>query len=205
MNELQKNSTITLPTLEELFEDNIEVAGKQEGLNAILNVNPPAKWVKDHPFIKKEVEIKGEKLKVPYQYLPIDKVEHLLRKIFKSYRIEITGQGTAFNGVWVTVRIHYLNPATGNMDYHDGIGAAQLQTAKGTSPADLANINNGAISMAFPMAKTLAIKDACDMFGNIFGANLNRRDLVEFKPDEQIIEKSREEQRKEKLKAITNV
>lgn len=166
-----------LPTIQELFSESIQVAGKSEGLNAILSTPPPDKWIKVHPFIK------------DHRYLPIDKVEHLLRKIFKLYRIEITGQGTAFNGVWVTVRVHYLSPATGQMEWHDGIGAAQLQTAKGTSPADLANINNGAVSMAFPIAKSLAIKDACDMLGNIFGANLNRRDLIEFKPDTEILDR----------------
>jgi len=41
--------------------------------------------------------------------------------------------------------------------------------------------------MAFPIAKTVAIKDACDMFGSLFGANLNRRDTVEFKADENTL------------------
>jgi hypothetical protein len=174
-----------LPTLSELFEgvENIE---KMEGLTAILNVEPPAKWVKEHPYIR------------GHKYLPIDKVEYLLRKIFKKYTIQITGQGTAFNGVWVTVRVSYLNPITGQMDFQEGIGASQLQTAKGTSPADLANINNGALSMAFPLAKTLAIKDACQLIGNVFGGNLDRKETVEWRPDEAII--SREEQRKLKLK-----
>jgi hypothetical protein len=165
-----------LPTLVELFDD-VQLAGKTEGLNAILNANPPDKWVKVHPFIK------------DHKYLPIDKVEYLLRKIFKDFSIEITGQGTAFNGVWVTVRVHYRNPVNGLTKYSDGIGAIQLQTAKGTSPADLANINNGAVSMAFPIAKTLAIKDACELIGNIFGANLNRRDAVPFSPDMDLINK----------------
>lgn len=180
-----------LPTLTDLFSDSIEVAGKSEGLNAILNTNPPEKWIKVHPFIR------------DYRYLPIDKVEHLLRKIFKLYQIEITGQGTAFNGVWVTVRVHYLNPATNQMSYFDGIGAAQLQTSKGTSPADLVNINNGAISMAFPIAKTVAIKDACDHFGAIFGCNLNRKDVIPFTPDQEIL--SREEKRKQLLNDKKNV
>lgn len=178
-NQLVKNGhePPKLPTLPELFEDNIELAGKTEGLNAILNTNPPEKWVKVHPFVK------------DHKYLPIDKVEYLLRKIFKRYSIEITGQGTAFNGVWVTVRVNYFNPITGEMNSSDGIGAMQLQTAKGTSPADLANINNGAISMAFPIAKTLAIKDACELIGNIFGANLNRKDAISFTPDMAFIDK----------------
>lgn len=166
-----------LPTIQELFEDNLGLAGKSEGLNAILNTNPPDKWIKEHPYIR------------DHKYLPIDKVEYLLRKIFKHYSIDITGQGTAFNGVWVTVRVSYFNPATGQISHQDGIGAMQLQTAKGTSPADLGNINNGAISMAFPIAKTLAIKDACDLIGNIFGANLNRRDAIGFQPDMELIKK----------------
>jgi hypothetical protein len=86
------------------------------------------------------------------------------------------------------------------MDYQEGIGASQLQTAKGTSPADLANINNGAISMAFPLAKTLAIKDACQLIGNVFGANIDRKDTLEFKPDEELI--SREEKRKKLLENV---
>lgn len=166
-----------LPTIAELFSDSIQVAGKSEGLNLILSTPPPDKWVKEHPVIKN------------YKYLPIDKVEHLLRKIFKKYRIEVTREGTAFNGVFVVVRVHYLNPVTGEMDFHDGIGACQLQTKQGASPADLANINHGAISMAFPIAKTVAIKDACDHFGNIFGCNLNRKDTISFDTDPNLFDR----------------
>jgi len=142
-----------LPTIQELHEENALVSYKNDQLNLLLNQEPKKEWIKEHPFVK------------GHKYIPIDKVEFMLRKIFKKYSIEITGQGTSFNGVWVTVRVHYFHPTEATMMYHDGIGAVQLQTAKGTSPADLANINNGALSMAYPIAKTLAIKDACDHFG----------------------------------------
>ena len=165
------NEKPLLPTLSELTQE-VELSYKNDAFNLLLSQQPPATWVKKHPYIR------------DYNYLPIDKVEHLLKKIFKSYKIEITGQGTAFNGVWVTVRVHYLSPINNEWSYHDGIGACQLQTKKDTSPAVLANINNGALQMAFPIAKTIAIKDATDMFGNLFGANLNRRDTIEFKVDE---------------------
>lgn len=144
---------------------------KADALMTLLNQPPKPEWIKEHPFIK------------GHKYLPIERVEYLLKTVFKRYRIEVTGQGTAFNGVWVTVRIHYANPLTGEWDFHDGIGAAQLQTAKGTSPADLQNINNGALSMAFPIAKTLAIKDACDAFGKLFGSDLNRKDVIRYESD----------------------
>lgn len=162
-----------LPTIGELTGD-IELAFKNDQLNLLLNQEPPAKWIKEHPFIK------------GHKYIPIDKVELMLKRIFKRYRIEITGQGIAFNGVWVTVRLHYQNPIDGAWDYHDGIGAMQLQTKAGTSPSDLININNGAVSMAFPIAKTLAIKDAADMFGKVFGADLNRKDTLNYTTDKSL-------------------
>ena len=173
-----------LPTIAELTGD-VELALKNDQLNLLLNQAPPQNWVKTHPYIK------------GHNYLPIDKVELMLKRIFKRYRIEITGQGIAFNGVWVTVRLHYQNPIDGVWDYHDGIGAMQLQTKAGTSPADLININNGAVSMAFPIAKTLAIKDAADMFGKLFGADLNRKDTLNYTTDKSLNKDEQLEELKE--------
>lgn len=174
-----------LPKLIDLVSD-VDKYEKSDELNYLLNQPVPKKWIAPHPYIKKEVtNEQGQKIKVPYEYLPIDKVEYLLRKIFKRYRIEVLREGTSFNGVFVSVRVHYLNPVFNDWDFHDGIGAIHLQVKSGSSPADLANINNGALSMAYPLAKTLAIKDACDMFGNIFGANLNRNDVVAYHMDEK--------------------
>ena len=170
-----------LPAIKEIYEQSV-VAKKDEirVLTALLNEPPMADWVVEHPYIKQEITVNGQKQKVPYKYIPIGTVEYLLRSIFGQYKIEVTGQGTAFNGVWVTVRVHYLDPITQTWLYHDGIGASQLQTKSGSSPAELQNINNGAITMAFPNAKSIAIKDACDHFGRLFGADLNRKDYVEY-------------------------
>lgn len=165
---------MNLPKIKDIYEvDNVQ---KNDALMVLLNQPPLPVWVKKHPIISN------------YKYLPIERIEYLLKTIFKRYRIEITGQGQAFNGVWVTVRVHYLHPITGEWDYHDGIGAAQLQTKKGTSPAALENINNGAISMAFPIAKTIAVKDACDHFGKLFGSDLNRKDVIDYQPDLTLID-----------------
>lgn len=150
---------------------------KLDRFNKLLNQPPKKSWVREHPYI------------TGYMYIPIDKVEWLLRKLFKRSRIEITGQGTAFNGVWVTVRVHYFHPVLQEWDFHDGIGSIQLQTKGGSSPADLENINNGALSMAFPHAKTLAVKDATDHFGDLFGANLNRKDTMAYSQDSNLPDK----------------
>jgi hypothetical protein len=164
-----------LPKINDIYTDKLSIQ-KADVFVTLMNQQPKQEWVKDHPFIR------------GYKYLPIERIEYLLKTIFKSYKIEITGQGTSFNGVWVTVRIHYLHPVSGEWLFHDGIGASQLQTAKGTSPADLNNINNGALSMAFPVAKTIAIKDAADHFGKLFGSDLNRKDLINYELDLTLIE-----------------
>jgi len=177
-----------LPKIKDIYTD-LSVVAKNDAFTVLMNQPPKNEWVKTHPFIR------------GYKYLPIERVEYLLKSIFKRYRIEITGQGQSFNGVWVTVRIHYLHPIDHEWDFHDGIGAIQLQTAKGTSPADLANINNGALSMAYPHAKTLAIKDACDAFGNLFGADLNRKDQIVYEMDLTLQEFTPEHPNWDKAKA----
>lgn len=183
----------TLPSLQDITTD-IGVYQEHDKLNHLLCQQPPESWVSDHPFIKKEVtNEQGQKIRVPYRYLPIDKVEHLLRKIFKKYRIEVMQVQPLFNAVQVSVRVHYKDLVTSNWDFHDGVGAVQLQTAKGKSPSDYANINNGAVMMATPHAKTLAIKDACDMFGDLFGANLNRDSLIPHTMDAKDPKKEVEE------------
>lgn len=155
----------TLPKIKDLVSD-VLIYEKQDAFNYLMNQEPPESWIKTHPYIKN------------HKYIPIDKIEYLLRKVFKKYRIEILREGTSFNGVFVVVRVHFKDVVTGDWEYHDGIGAIHLQVKSGKSPSDLANINNGALSMAYPLAKTLAIKDACDMFGKLFGSDLNRRDTL---------------------------
>jgi len=163
-----------LPTLQELVSD-IAVYEKSDKLNFLLNQEPPKQWVKEHPYIR------------GHKYIPIDKIEYLMRKIFKEYRIEILREGTSFNGVYVAIRLHYKDLTSGEWSFHDGIGAINLQLRKQTKEEkdnnikvdfNTVNINNGALSMAFPLAKTLAVKDAADMFGKLFGSDLNRRDTL---------------------------
>ena len=163
-----------LPKIQDLYSDKVAVQ-KQDLFMSLMNQEPKKEWVKTHPYIR------------GYQYLPIERVEYLLKTIFKNYKIEITGQGQSFNGVWVTVRVHYQHPITGEWSFHDGIGASQIQTKKGASPADLASINNNAIGMAFPIAKTEAVKNACKSFGKLFGSDIMRSEDIAYVADLTLI------------------
>src|SRR5690606_19774572 len=158
----------------------------------LINQNPPAKWIKTNPYANNA------------KYLPIDKVEFLLRKIFKDVDIEVLRESVMFNAVTVTVRIHYTHPVTGIKGFKDGVGAKQIQTKKGASPADMANINNNAVEMALPIAESNAIKDAAHKLGRIFGADLNRKDIIEVTVDENLQSKKWQLERDRIMQAIEN-
>jgi hypothetical protein len=163
-----------------ISEDFTPQFAKLDELKVVLNHEPLKDWVKEHPYIR------------GHSYLPIDKVEWLLDKLFKRYRIEVIKTGMLMNAIEVTVRLHYYNPVTQEWDFHDGVGAQELQTTKdsGSLKLDMSNVNRGAVSMALPIAKTYAIKDAADHIGRIFGRDLNRKDTVKFGADAMLQEKA---------------
>lgn len=166
-----------LPSLADLHLDP-DQAFKQDELNLLLNQPPHRKWVKQHPFAKAKND-KGQE--IPATYIPIDKVEYMLTRIFQQWRCEVLSCGIMFNSIYVTIRLHYKNPITGEWSFHDGVGAKSVQTDKEKSAADLSAIKDAAVMMALPSAKSFAIKDAAEHLGSLFGRDLNRRDLVEFR------------------------
>lgn len=164
-----------LPTFAELTKDK-ELAKNTDEFNWLLSQNPPEKWVKYQEY-------------GGYYYMPIEVYEYLLKRIFKNYRVEITGQGQSFNGVWVTVRLHFNHPVSGEWSYHDGIGAQEIQTESGASPADMRAIKTAALEKAYPAAKSRAVKNACMNFGKFFGSDLNRDVEIQFMPDKNLQDK----------------
>lgn len=165
-----------LPALADLHND-VETAFKNDQLKVLLNQPPHKTWVKAHPLVKTKNE-QGQS--VPAQYLPIDKVEFLLDRIFQEWKVEVLREGVMFQSIYVTVRIHYKDPVTGEWRYHDGVGAKSVQTDSGKSAAELIYIKDAAVMMALPSAKSYAIKDACEHLGKLFGRDLNRRGTVDF-------------------------
>lgn len=172
-----------LPTLKELHHD-VEVAFKNDALNALLANNPPKEWIKSHDFVSIKVNGKNEKL----QYITVEKVKFLLTKIFQEWSSEIIDYKPLFNSVAVHVRLKVKNPITGEWITHDGVGAVDVQTKSGASPADLSQINSSAVMKALPAAASYALKNAAEKLGAIFGGNLQKTDIVAFSPayDEEL-------------------
>jgi hypothetical protein len=153
--------------LKDLSSDLI-VAQTLDQFNKIVNQEPPEGLVKNHPTVS------GVK------YMPIDKVEGMLSSIFQQHKIEILDQGQLLNAVYVSVRLHYKHPATGEWMFHDGLGATAIQVDKGMNSSDLGAIKSNAIMLALPAAKSYAIKDAAEHIGRLFGRDLNRKDTMNF-------------------------
>ncbi len=164
-----------LPSISDLYDvSNIELAFKKDQFNLLMNQPPDPKWILENKFAGNS------------KYIPIGIIETLLQRVFKEFRVEVLREGTMFNAVYVAVRLHYLHPITNEWSYNDGLGSCQIQTKQGASPADLQSINNNAVMMALPMAKSYAIKDASDHFGKLFGRDLNRKDTMGFGVDKSL-------------------
>lgn len=166
MSNIQKAQR-TLPQLEELYND-VELAGKFNDLNKLLNCQPKPEWVKQNPFANNS------------NYLPVGIIEYLLTSIFIKWRVEVKELSVMANSVVVTVRLHVLDPVTGEWDWQDGVGASPIQTAKGAAATDFSKVNTAAVQMAAPAAETYAFKDAAEKFGRLFGKDLNRKDQINY-------------------------
>lgn len=134
-------------TLETLY-NGVGFIKEIENLDEILSSEPKKEWLK---------ELNG------FMYLPIERVEFLLNRLYKNTQIEIRSVISSDTRAVITIRVNYTD-RDGERMYQDGVGAV--------------NINKGQpAEMAFPMAKTFAMKDACDIFGKIFGKDLNRKEV----------------------------
>lgn len=159
---------VTPHVLTKIVKD-VEAAKKNDQLNKFLSSKPHNSWIRSHPTVK------------GVQYIPIQIIETLLKTIFQKKRIEILDQGIMANSVWVKVRLHYLD-MDGTWTFEDGIGAQDIQTKSGSAPTDWTAINFGAIQKGLPSAESYAIKDAAEKIGTIFGADLNRTNVINFDP-----------------------
>jgi len=155
-----------LPTLAQLTEEN-ELQAKDNALMVLLNQPPPVKWIKEHPMSKTG-------------YLPIERVEYLLSRIFTKWWVEVKAVQCVANSVVVTIRLYVVNPITNSEEWQEGIGAAPIQTDKGTGAMDWNHAKADGVMKAAPAAESYAVKDAAEKFGKLFGKDLNRKENIEY-------------------------
>jgi hypothetical protein len=156
-----------VPTLQDLITETEDTI-KQNALMVILNQQPPATWLAEHPMIR------------GYKYIPIERVEWLLSRIFGKWWVEIKETAILANSVVVTVRLWVVNPLTGEHQFQDGIGAAPVQTDKGAGASDWNAVKSDGVQKAAPSAESYAIKDAAEKFGKIFGKDVSRKMNLDY-------------------------
>lgn len=168
------SETKTLPVLADLYSDT-ELKIAQNELNVLLNAAPSQSWLKDHPYARKEITTpEGKKVKVPISYIPVERVEWLLTRIFIRWHLEIKSVQLLANAVSVTVRLYYQDVVSKEMLWQDGIGAVALQVDSGAGAIEFDKIKSSAVMMAAPAAESYAFKDAAEKIGKIFGKDINR-------------------------------
>jgi hypothetical protein len=155
----------SLPSYENLLKGEIE----QTDLQKLLETEPAKEWLKDHPTAKNE---KGEAV----QYLPIERIDFLLRGIYAGHWLEVIDTNLTQFSIQITVRLFVVNPETGRVEHSDGVGGAGSK--------------NG-IEAAVPIAESLAKKNAAKKLGKIFGRDVSRELDGEMEPKKQT-EKSEE-------------
>lgn len=175
-------SELALPTIKELVElADTEKAFADNNLMVLLNQPPPPKWVKEHPFAKLErKDSQGNKIKVPLPYLPAERVEYLLTRIFTKWWLEIKSTTCIANSVVVVVRLYVVDPITGEERWNDGVGAVAIQTDSGAGAMDWNKAKANGVQLAAPAAETYAFKDAAEKFGKIFGKDISRAEQINY-------------------------
>ncbi len=169
----------SLPVLADLYSDT-ELKIAQNDLNILLNAPPAPQWLKDHPFAKVKKVIDGRKVDVPAKYIPIERIEWLLTRVFIRWHVEVKTVQLIANSVEVTVRLYYQDVVTKEMLWQDGIGAVALQTDQGAGAIEFDKIKSSAVQIAAPAAETYAVKDAAEKIGNLFGKDINRQTYIAY-------------------------
>lgn len=158
---------LIIPTLNDLIkQDQDDLI--QNNLMVLLNQDPPKQWLQDHPIVK------------GLQYLPIERVEYLLSRIFIKWWVEVKDTKTMANSVVVTIRLNVIHPITKEVWFNDGVGACPIQTDKGAGAMDWDKAKADGVMKALPTAETYAIKDAADKFGKLFGKDIGRKNQISY-------------------------
>jgi hypothetical protein len=171
-----KNAVAKIPSLTDLVLES-EESIKENHLMVLLNQEPPETWLSKHPTVKTKDQTGNL---VPASYLPINRVEYLLSRIFGKWWVEVRSTALMANSVTVTVRVHVLNPVTKEIEWNDGVGASPIQTEKDAGAMDWNKAKSAGVQMALPSAESYAIKDACEKWGKLFGKDLNRKDPINY-------------------------
>lgn len=159
---------VKIPTLAEILDDSPE-RQKQNDLIVLLNQPPHKAWLKANPLANGEM------------YLPIERMEYLMSRIFGSWETDIIYPPQLIaNSVVMVVKVTVTNPVTGVKEYQTGVGAVGIQTEKGAAAMDISKIKGNGVMLAAPAAAAFAWKNACQKWGKFLGKDLGRSEDIAY-------------------------
>jgi hypothetical protein len=180
-----------------------EEAYKHDPQKLLCAMPPHNSWIKKNRFANNA------------EYLPVDKIEYLLDCLFGQWKVEVLSATDNGTNCTVTIRLHFEKPdgqwsfhdgVASEPFKRDSISPAEKATFDQLlllveSTPDLSKraqvlqtyydlkrsrpIKDDAVKGAYQIAKSYAIRDAADHLGKLFGRDLNRKDTVEFAPQQQ--------------------
>lgn len=155
-----------LPAIKDLYSGDMDLKSDQNAINVLLNQPPAPGWIKEHPMARN------------VKYIPIERIEYLLTRLFLQWRVEVKSVQVIANSCVVTIRLHYQNIQDDQWSWQDGIGAAPIQVDKGSGAMDWNKAKSDGVMKSAPAAESYAIKDAAEKLGKLFGKDLNRKDVI---------------------------
>jgi hypothetical protein len=137
--------------------------------NKHLSTPPNKEWIKVNKYSDNA------------QYLPIRKVEDLLRSFFGTYQVEMIEQPHILgNSVVISVHLKVYHPILREWLTYAGTGAVPIELEKDASPLQFEKIKAKGLHKNIPAAKAYAISNAAKSIGRVFGSDLNNDEMSEI-------------------------
>lgn len=137
--------------------------------NELLSTTPKAEWIKVNKHSNNA------------RYLPIRKVEDLLRSFFGAYQVEMIGQPHILgNSVVISVHLKVYHPIIKEWLVYAGTGAVPIELEQGAKPLQFELIKAKGLHKNIPAAKAFAVSNAAKLIGRVFGSDLNNDEMSEI-------------------------
>lgn len=128
-------------------------------------------------------EIKINKYANNTKYLPISFVEMTLDEIFlglwstKNFNFQVVA-----NEIVGTIDLEVYHPTAQKWITRSGCAAVQIQQSQGASITEIDKKIKNTLEKDFPHLKADCIKNAAKSIGKLFGRDLNRKDIDDYRP-----------------------
>lgn len=133
--------------------------------------------------LPKKSAIKVNKYADNSLYLPIGEIEQKLDELYAGlWSTSNMNFQVVANSVVCSLQLRVFHPVAKIWLTRAGIGAVPIQLNKGEHELNFSTIKSDAIRKNAGASKAMAVRNAAQTLGAIFGRNLNREDVSDYTP-----------------------